>query len=274
MRLFILIFLLSLSLGLPLTSIYARSQFTLPPSQYTLTVKTTPHNATVKIMNIKPSYEDGILLKEGNYRLEISAPGYETVKKTVLLSKKDKIVYIALRKKTPLISKQPPAVEIIEEPPTITVNSTSVIIDNNEPEIIQHSSSTRYEPNNDIVVDSNEPETIQRPPKRRFIHTKGYNRFLRRANRLYGISYKDPRFERYCKQYANLAIRQAQRRIDNHCEQEISILHNDKASQWQLDKRPQQAWCRTVSAYATYNETVYREERLEYCIAGYILRSK
>ncbi len=247
MRLFILISLLSLSL--PLTITHARSQFTLPASQYALTVKTTPRDATVKIMNIKPSYQDGIQLKEGNYRIEVSAQGYETIKQTAILSKKDKIIYIALRKKTPLVSKQPPAVEIREEPP-IAVNSIPIIVHNNAPQI------------------------IQQPPKRRFIHSKGYNRFLRRANRLYGISYKDPRFDRYCKQYANLAIRQAQRRIDNHCEQEISLLHNDKANQWQLNKRPQQEWCRTVSSHATYNETVYREERLEYCIAGYILRSK
>ncbi len=271
MRLFILISLLSLNLFL--TTAYARSQFTLPPNQYTLTVKTTPHNATIKIMNIKPSYQDGILLKEGNYRIEVSASGYETVKKTVLLSKKDKIIYIALRKKTPFISKQPPAVEIREEPP-IAVNPTLIIVDDKEPEIIQPSSSARYEYEDYVTAGNNKPKVIQQLPKRRFIHTKGYNRFLRRANKLYGVSYNDPRFERYCKQYANLAIRQAQRRIDNHCEQEISPLHNDKASQWQLNKRPQQAWCRTVSAYATYNETVYREERLEYCIAGYILRSK
>ena len=248
MRLFILIALISWSLQLS-TLVHARSQFTLPASQYALTIKTTPRHATIKIMNIKPSYQEGIQLKEGNYRIEVSAKGYETVKQNVIISKKDKIVYIALDKKTSLIGKPPPTVDIHEEQVTVE-NSIQIIPSNKAPQIIKHST------------------------KRRFTHSKGYNRFLRYANRLYGVSYEDPQFIRFCKRYANLAVRQAQRRIDNHCEQEISVFHNDKANQWLLRKRPQEKWCRTVSSHATYNETIYREERLEYCISGTILRSK
>ena len=36
--------------------------------QYGLTVNTTPSDAKVAIMNIKPRYYDGIKLKPGNYR--------------------------------------------------------------------------------------------------------------------------------------------------------------------------------------------------------------
>ncbi|MFW5733817.1 MAG: PEGA domain-containing protein [Oceanidesulfovibrio sp.] len=44
----------------------------------TLTVVAEPRNATVRIMDIKPPYEDGIALEPGLYALEISHPGYAT----------------------------------------------------------------------------------------------------------------------------------------------------------------------------------------------------
>ena len=241
MRLLVLLCLIIFNLQFSVVS--ARSQFTLPTVKYALTVKTTPSNAVVKIMNIRPSYHNGIKLKPGNYRLEVSAKGYDVHKQTVLFSNKDKVVYIALNKKTPLVPKVSPV--------------------SNEPETTENSIS---------FFPSNAP--IQQEQKPKFTHTKNYKRFLRRSNRLYGISYEDSQFNTYCKHYARLAVRQAQRRIRHHCEEEISVLNNDAASQWLLIAAPQEAWCKTVSSHATYKETIYREERLEYCIAGYILRSK
>jgi hypothetical protein len=240
MRLFILLCLVIFNLQL--STVYARSQFTLPTVKYALTVKTTPSTAVVKIMNIRPSYYDGIKLKSGNYRIEVSARGYDTQKKTVAFSNKDKVIYIALSKKVALTPKNPPA----KEEPQTAENSIAFLPDN----------------------------TPIQQEKPKFTHTKGYSRFLRRSNELYGISYQDPLFNAYCRRYARLAVRQAKRRIRHHCEGEISILHNDAASQWQLVTAPQKAWCKTVSSHATYKETIYREERLEYCVSGYILRSK
>ena len=45
--------------------------------KYSLTVKTNPTDAIVKILNIRPKYKDGILLKEGNYKIEVSKRGYK-----------------------------------------------------------------------------------------------------------------------------------------------------------------------------------------------------
>lgn len=40
------------------------------------TVKTMPADALVRIMNIQPRYRDGMALKPGRYRVEVSKPGY------------------------------------------------------------------------------------------------------------------------------------------------------------------------------------------------------
>ncbi|MCP4699936.1 MAG: PEGA domain-containing protein [Gammaproteobacteria bacterium] len=46
-------------------------------SEYALTVNTIPEDARVRIMNIKPVYQDGILLSQGRYDIEVSSDGYE-----------------------------------------------------------------------------------------------------------------------------------------------------------------------------------------------------
>jgi hypothetical protein len=53
-----------------------------------LTVVTTPNDARVRIMNIKPVYEDGIELNEGKYDIEVTKPGYLTYRKWVVVDKK------------------------------------------------------------------------------------------------------------------------------------------------------------------------------------------
>lgn len=45
---------------------------------YKLWIKTLPDNATVKILNIKPKYHDGIKLQKGEYKIQISKAGYVT----------------------------------------------------------------------------------------------------------------------------------------------------------------------------------------------------
>ena len=44
-----------------------------------LTVVTTPDDAVVRLMNVEDDYRDGILLNPGEYRIQISAPEYETL---------------------------------------------------------------------------------------------------------------------------------------------------------------------------------------------------
>ena len=50
----------------------------VPAGKVLLTVTTTPPDARVQLMNIKPSYQPGMALDPGRYEIEVSAPGYET----------------------------------------------------------------------------------------------------------------------------------------------------------------------------------------------------
>ena len=43
-----------------------------------LTITSNTENATIRIMNIKPTYQAGMLLTPGNYDIQISAPNYAT----------------------------------------------------------------------------------------------------------------------------------------------------------------------------------------------------
>jgi len=56
-------------------------------NKYILTVNATPHDARIRILNIKPKYKDGIRLNKGSYHIEISKKGYKTIKKWVSLDK-------------------------------------------------------------------------------------------------------------------------------------------------------------------------------------------
>jgi len=61
-------------------------------------VGTEPKNAIIKILNIKPKFEQGIELKPGKYLLKVSKNGYETKKIWVSIADQDKSVYINLLK--------------------------------------------------------------------------------------------------------------------------------------------------------------------------------
>ena len=73
---------------------YSRTSY---DDKYSLTIDTLPTNATVKIMNITPKYSYGMYLKQGDYKVQVSAYGYTT--KTVWVSLKEDISkYIVLSK--------------------------------------------------------------------------------------------------------------------------------------------------------------------------------
>ncbi len=77
----------------------------------TLTVETSPEDARVRILNIRPRYHDNIRLRPGKYLIEISKSGYTTVKRWIKLkSMEDKSVYIILSKAP---SKEPNTVQNI-----------------------------------------------------------------------------------------------------------------------------------------------------------------
>ena len=66
---------------------------------YSLTINTIPSDAKVKIVNINPKYQNGIKLEKGNYHIEVSKDGYETIKQWILLDK-DIIYSIELQNTT------------------------------------------------------------------------------------------------------------------------------------------------------------------------------
>ena len=58
-------------------------QVSLDPIRQAFTVDVEPPEARVRILNIEPVYEPGMLLPAGSYRVEVSAPGHETIIDTV-----------------------------------------------------------------------------------------------------------------------------------------------------------------------------------------------
>ncbi|MDG4595293.1 MAG: serine/threonine-protein kinase [Candidatus Contendobacter sp.] len=67
-----------------------------------LTIKPTPATAQIRIMNIGPSYRDGIELTPGDFDLEVSAPGYQTYRGWRTLAAGVQEVAIVLQPNTPV----------------------------------------------------------------------------------------------------------------------------------------------------------------------------
>jgi uncharacterized protein (TIGR02145 family) len=70
---------------------------TVKPTEFSLTVNTTPSSAKVSITNIKTVYHDGIRLKPGNYNIAVSKEGYYPKAGTVDL-KSDLSIEVTLEK--------------------------------------------------------------------------------------------------------------------------------------------------------------------------------
>ena len=60
--------------------------FTLKQKTYSFTVRPTPSDANVYIMNIEPKYQDGIKLEKGEYDIKVVKSGYKTHRETITLS--------------------------------------------------------------------------------------------------------------------------------------------------------------------------------------------
>ena len=66
--------------------------------EYELRVNRTPSDARVRILNIKPTYYDGLRLKPGNYHVEVSKSGYQQSRQWVTLGDVDKTINVRLEK--------------------------------------------------------------------------------------------------------------------------------------------------------------------------------
>lgn len=66
---------------------------------YSLNIKTSPSNAKIRIMNIRPKYTQGIKLESGKYHVNISKKGYYTVDKWVEITDGNLNITETLKKK-------------------------------------------------------------------------------------------------------------------------------------------------------------------------------
>lgn len=95
--------------------------------KFSLTVHTTPTNANVRVLTIKPKYHNGIQVKRGKHKIEVSANGYYS--KTFFITiEKDKTVNITL---TPKPIYEPELPVVISNPPKIEVR----IVKQTEPKV-------------------------------------------------------------------------------------------------------------------------------------------
>ncbi len=69
--------------------------------QVRLAIRVTPADARVRIMNIVPTYREGMRLDPGRYDIEVSAPGYRTYRMWHDLDAGDQVIEVALQAQTP-----------------------------------------------------------------------------------------------------------------------------------------------------------------------------
>ncbi|MFC6635545.1 bifunctional serine/threonine-protein kinase/formylglycine-generating enzyme family protein [Microbulbifer taiwanensis] len=68
------------------------------PEVYSLDVRPEPSDARVRIMNITPRYRAGIELEPGSYDLEVSKPGYTTVRRWIAIDDRDLMLPVELER--------------------------------------------------------------------------------------------------------------------------------------------------------------------------------
>ncbi|ETR74705.1 MAG: Polysaccharide deacetylase domain containing protein [Candidatus Magnetoglobus multicellularis str. Araruama] len=56
-----------------------------------LYIETVPQNARIRILNIVPPYRKGMMLSPGNYKIEVSKPGYQTKIQWITIANQDRI---------------------------------------------------------------------------------------------------------------------------------------------------------------------------------------
>jgi len=88
-----------------------------------LTVTAVPSDARIRIMNIKPVYEDGILLAPGKYNIKIDSPGFATYNKWLHIKAGADEVYVRT-----VLDRNTPEQDITQEADTAKTNETSSTI--------------------------------------------------------------------------------------------------------------------------------------------------
>jgi hypothetical protein len=87
-----------------------RFRVRISPKKYKLRVNAMPTNAKINIMNIKPKYRRGIRLTAGKYKIKVSSPGCETVRRRIKIQQ-NLTLPIKLACKTEQPVKKPPPVK-------------------------------------------------------------------------------------------------------------------------------------------------------------------
>ena len=67
-------------------------------AKHSLTIKTTPGNARIRILNIGPRYQDGLKLKPDRYDIEVSKEGYKRHREWIELESRDMVHLVDLDK--------------------------------------------------------------------------------------------------------------------------------------------------------------------------------
>ena len=91
-----------------------------PPASVRLSVKATPADARIRIMNIVPVYQDGMELAPGRYDLEISARGYQTHRRWYELAAGDRVLEVALERIPERPRVEPTPAPVASTPPPVT----------------------------------------------------------------------------------------------------------------------------------------------------------
>lgn len=73
---------------------------------FALTIEPDPPDATIKILNIKPAYQPGMLMESGQYHVEVSAPGYNTQSRWIELKDRALIARIELEQDERWLSEE------------------------------------------------------------------------------------------------------------------------------------------------------------------------
>ena len=85
-------------------------------SHYRLTVKATPPDSVIRIMNIVPQYRPGIPLRPGSYDVLVTRPGYQPYRTWVEVRDRDYTFDVALERKAPepKTDETPPSIVVLE----------------------------------------------------------------------------------------------------------------------------------------------------------------
>lgn len=76
-----------------------KEEKTAKKSEFSLTINLTPSDSKVRIMNIAPKYQSGILLKPGKYDVYITHSNYHEYRKWIEIKDSDMSIDVTLKKK-------------------------------------------------------------------------------------------------------------------------------------------------------------------------------